>query len=363
MKILIAFDSFKGSLSSQRAGELLEEGLKNTNPDSISSVISVADGGEGSLEMIKENKQKHSFNASDPLGRPIKAYFLSHESTAYIEMAVTSGITLLQEEERNPLKANTFGLGEQILKAIESGFKRIIIFAGGSTTNDAGLGALKALGFSFYSKDKTEILPRGENLHLITSFNAPESKNSPEIWIATDVTNPLYGPNGATFVYGPQKGASPEMLSLLESGIKNIASLFTDIDINNIPGSGAAGGLAGGLHLFLGTKIVSATDILFADIDLKEKVDKSDLVITGEGRLDSQSLNGKLVSKITDLCQSKKCIIIAGEVEENLFIKNALHISALKTPEMSTEEAILNAENLMRKKGEEIGNFLKNKFV
>ncbi len=363
MKVLIAFDSFKGSLTSQRAGQLLEEGIKNTNPDIKCTVISVADGGEGSLEMIRNGKQIHTLTACDSLGKPIETYFLSLKDTAYIEMAVTSGFTLLKKEERSPLQTNTYGTGLQIREAIKKGFKRIILFAGGSATNDAGLGALQALGFKFYSESGAEVTARGESLQDIASFDSLNLENFPEIWIATDVTNPFYGPNGATYIYGPQKGATENMLTILENGIKNIASLFSDIDINNIPGSGAAGGLAGGFHLFLGAKIVSATDILFAEINLQEKVNDSDYVITGEGKLDSQSLNGKLVSKIIELNPQKKCIIVAGEIEANLQLGKAIYVSTLKTPAMSTEEAILNAENLMLKKGEEIGNFLKNKFA
>jgi glycerate kinase len=363
MKILIAFDSFKGSLTSKRAGELLEEGLISTNPDIICQVVSVADGGEGSLEMIKNEKQIHFFTAKNPLGREIKAYFLYQNDIAYLEMAITSGITLLNKQEKNPLKTNTYGLGQQISEAIKMGFKKIILFAGGSATNDAGLGALQALGFKFYSKNKTEITPNGETLQDIASFKAPNLENIPEIWVATDVTNPFYGPNGATYIYAPQKGATENMLIILENGIKNIVSLFPDIDINTIPGSGAAGGLAGGLHLFLGAKIVSATDILFDATNLHQKVNDAELVITGEGRLDSQSLNGKLISKITDLSPQRKFIIVAGEMEEGLQFEKALRIYTLKTPEMSTEEAMQNAESLILHKGKEIGDFLKNKFV
>ena len=200
MKILIALDSFKGSLTSQRAGELLEEGIKNTNPDIKCTVISVADGGEGSLEMIKNGKQIHPLTASDSLGKPIETYFLSRNDTAYIEMAVTSGFTLLKKEERNPLKTNTYGTGLQIREAIKKGFKRIIIFAGGSATNDAGLGALQALGFKFYSKSGAEVTTKGETLQEISSFDFPNLENFPEIWIATDITNPFYGPTGATSI-------------------------------------------------------------------------------------------------------------------------------------------------------------------
>jgi glycerate kinase len=363
MNILIAFDSFKGSLSSRRAGELLEEGLKSTYADATCQVIAVADGGEGSLEMIKTNKQVHSFIAQDPINRPREAYFLYSNDTAYIEMAITSGLTLLKKEERDPLITNTNGLGQQIKEVVNLKRKKIIVFAGGSATNDAGLGALQALGFKFYTKNKEEIDPWGVNMQFIHTFDYPNLEALPEICVATDVTNPLYGPNGATHIYGPQKGATQEDLAVLEKGIKHISSLFPAIDINTIAGSGAAGGLAGGFHLFLKSKIVSATDILFNEINLNQKVQDADIVITGEGKLDSQSLNGKLVSKITDLSNQKKFIILAGEIQEGIQFKNVIHISSLKTEGMSTEEAMQNAEALMVKKGKEIGLFLKNKFV
>lgn len=362
MKIVIVLDSFKGSLSSLEAGELLKESLSELEADI--EVISVADGGEGSLEMIKENKLKVTEKAFDPLGRKIDSYFLTDGTTAYLEMATTCGLTLLSKNERNPLKTSTVGLGEQMLLAIEKGFKQIIIFVGGSGTNDAGLGALSVLGFKFYNKNNQEISPiAGGDLINVKHFQYPKDLCFPEILVATDVTNPLYGSNGATYVYGSQKGASGKDLEILEEGIINISKLFPDVDINQVKGSGAAGGLAGGFHLFLKAVISPATDILFEQINLKQKIKSADLVITGEGKLDTQSLNGKLVSKILDLSNDTKFIILAGQAEEDLTLKNILKVFTLKTTKMSTEYAMENAKELISQKGKEIAKFIRKNYL
>ncbi len=361
MKILITFDSFKGSLSSKLAGNTLAKGILRSGLKTSVEVISVADGGEGSLEMIKADKTGHNLKVLNPLGKETNAYFLSSGDTAYIEMAISTGLTLLKKEEQNPLKTSTFGLGQVIKHALNSGSKKVVIFAGGSATNDAGLGALSALGFKFWDEQNNLIVPNGGNLRDIVRFDFPSCKIRPNILVATDVTNPFHGSQGATYIYGPQKGATAEMLEVLEEGLVNIASLFTDVSINQIAGSGAAGGLAGGLHLFLGAKVVSATDILFKEIDLASKVKEADIVITGEGRIDGQSLNGKLISKILELSNDHKFILISGDAENGLNFSKTIYSSTLKNPKQSTEYSIKHAEDLMLKKGVEVGEFLKNK--
>lgn len=360
MKILLALDSFKGSLSSKLAGECLAKGIRAQNPAFSTEVVAVADGGEGSLEMLAAGKTKHRFTAADPLGRKVHGYYLSHGDTAYLEMAVTGGLTLLKEEEYNPLLTSTYGLGQNIRKA--AGFRRIIIFAGGSATNDAGLGALHALGFTFFAKNGREIIPSGGNLKHICSFHKPGNLHLPEIWVATDVANPFYGKNGATHVYAAQKGATPTMQKNLEAGIKNIASLFPQIPVQQIPGAGAAGGLAGGLHLFLGARIVPATSLLFEEADLPGKVSRADIVVTGEGRIDAQTLHGKLVSRILALSPEKKFILVAGRIERELRSPVVLQQFPLTGSGIPAEEAMRNARKLMVKQGKELAKFLENKF-
>ncbi len=362
MKILIVPDSFKGTLSSKLAGECLARGIRSQNPALQTEVIAVADGGEGSLEMLATGKTKHRFTAQDPLGREVRGYYLSRHHTAYLEMAMTSGLTLLKEEEYNPLLTSTWGLGQSIKKAAGEGFRRIIIFAGGSATNDAGLGALNALGFTFFAKSDREIVPAGGNLKHIHSFTRPGGQALPEIIVATDVTNPFYGKNGATHVYAAQKGATPAMRKTLEAGIRNIAALFPDIPINQVQGSGAAGGLAGGLRLFLGAEIVSATSLLFQETGLEKKIAGADIVVTGEGRIDHQTLHGKLVSKILALSQERKFILVAGRIEQELRSPAILHQFSLTADGITPEEAMRNARKLMIRKGEELAKFLENKF-
>lgn len=360
MKILIALDSFKGSLSSKLAGECLARGIRTRNPAFSTEVVAVADGGEGSLEMLAAGKTKHRFTANDPLGRKLHGYYLSHDGTAYLEMAVTGGLTLLKEEEYNPLLTSTYGLGQNIRKA--AGFRRIILFAGGSATNDAGLGALHALGFTFFAENGREVIPAGGNLKHIRSFRKPAGLYLPEIRVATDVTNPFYGKNGAVQVYAAQKGATPAMRKTLEAGMRNIASLFPHVPIQQIPGAGAAGGLAGGLHLFLGAEIVPATSLLFEEAGLPEKVSRADIVVTGEGRIDHQTLHGKLVSKILALSQEKKFILVAGRIEQELRSPAILQQFSLTGGGLPPEEAMRNARKLMVKLGKELAKFLENKF-
>lgn len=362
MKILVALDSFKGTLSSKIAGECLVKGILARNPTFQTEVISVADGGEGSLEMLAAGKTKHRFTAKDPLGRKISGYYLSHHDTAYLEMAMTSGLTRLKKEEYNPLLTSTYGLGENIKKAAKKGFRRIIIFAGGSATNDAGLGALNALGFAFFSKSGQEIIPNGGNLKQIASFRKPAGLRLPEITVATDVTNPFYGRNGATHIYAAQKGATPAMRKTLEAGIKNIASLFPGIPVNSLEGSGAAGGLAGGFHLFLGTSIIPATPLLFEATGLEKKVSRADIVVTGEGHIDRQTRHGKLVSKILALSTEKKFILVAGQMTRKLRFPGILQRFLLTDGGVSPEEAMLNARRLMVSKGKKLAKFLENKF-
>lgn len=361
MKIVIAVDSFKGSLSSLEAGIIIEKGIRKIIPEALMEVISVADGGEGSLDMIRDGMDKHFVKVSDPLGREINTWFLSEGTTAYLEMAQSSGLTLLDPAERNPITTNTFGLGQQISEALRLSLEKIVIFAGGSATNDAGLGALSALGFTFYDQKDVVFHPVGGSLKDIIRFEAPKKPIQAEFIVATDVDNPFYGPSGAVYVYADQKGAEPDSLPILEAGIKNIASLFPDKNIQAVPGAGAAGGLAGGLHLFLDAKVMSASDILFDKIKLEDKINQSDVVITGEGRIDSQSMSGKLISRILDF--DAPTILIAGEITEPVKRENVLLQTALKSPGMSTEESMTEAKDLLMEKAKEIAAFIQSKLV
>ena len=359
MKILIAIDSLKGSLSSLRAGLLLEKGIRQSFPNANLTVVPVADGGEGSLEMIdSDHKLAKNIITVDPLGRRINSRFLISGDSAFFELAQTSGLPLLKKSERNPLLTNTLGLGLEMKAALEAGIRKMVVFAGGSATNDAGLGALYGLGFQFFDSKGNPVIPVGGNLNQISDFQRPAFLPEFEVKVATDVNNPFDGPNGAAMVFAPQKGADKPMIEKLEIGLKNIASLFPGKDINAVPGAGAAGGLAGGFHLFLDAKVVSGTQLLFAESGLNQKISDACIVITGEGKIDEQSMSGKLVSAIIE--QSKKVILVAGRIETNLsHFNKVLAQFVLQEKGMTEAESMENAERLMVEAGKKTGDFLK----
>lgn len=348
MKILLAFDSFKGSLSSTQAGEIVAEVLSAYDTE----VLTVADGGEGSLQVLPYPSRP--FAAVDPLGNPLTAHFKYHKETAYFELALTCGLTLVKE--KNPLKAHTEGLGMGIREAINLGYSDILLFAGGSATHDAGLGALYALGFRFFNSEGLSVRPRGENLSQICRYLAPALPEELRIRIATDVNNPFTGPEGAAAVYAPQKGAKPQDLPLLEAGLVHLEKTFAVAPLP--PGSGAAGGLAGGFKLFLNAEILSASEVLLKGV--KEKVQAADLVITGEGRVDGQTLSGKLISKLLEMSTEKKFIVVAGRIVTPLTAPQILRQKALADPAMSTPYAMKNAAALLRKQAQLLLEFLEN---
>jgi glycerate kinase len=364
MKILIAPDSFKGSLRAKKVAEAISKGILKRNPEIDIEKIPLADGGEGTLEAILCADPLHYHviveNYSEPLSNKVNAFFLynSLEKTAWIEMAQTAGLELLKPELRNPMIASTKGVGQQIKHAIEIGVKKIILFVGGSATNDAGIGMASELGWVFKDALGEVLEPVANNIEKIKSILPPNNNliDGVEVQIATDVTNPFFGINGASKVFGKQKGASINDIELLDQGLKNFATIFEadfGIDLQNIPGSGAAGGLAGGGIVFLSGKIVSGTDQIFKMCSFEEKIKISDLVITGEGKIDHQTFEGKLVSAVLNLCDkyNKKVILVAGKID--------LDFSKFNKPDIiqiyelikghTLEFAIENAENLLEK--------------
>lgn len=306
MKILIAPDSFKGSLTSSEVCCLIEKHCEGFQTEKLP----LADGGEGSIDVISEigALEKETCIVLDPLGKPIKSYYLidRQSNRAYIELAKSSGLTLLYPEQRDPLKTNTYGVGMTIRNAICAGCTDIIIFAGGSATNDAGCGALSALGAKFFSNNRLIEFPSGQDLSNIDYVDLSELITlgaNLNIRVASDVDNPFYGPCGAAVVYSPQKGASKEVVLELDRAMEYFAGLILEtrgVDLQKVPGSGAAGGFSGGLLAFLGAEVVSGSDLVFELLDFDEKIQSADLVITGEGRIDLQTFNNKLVKRILD---------------------------------------------------------------
>lgn len=366
MRILIAPDSFKDSLSAQKVAESLAKGIKNTFSKAEITLLPLADGGEGTLEAIKGNLEFVKCMASDPLFRKIESKYLWDEKTktAFVEMAQISGLELLTDNERNPLKTTTLGTGELIANALKRKAKKVILFVGGSATNDGGIGMAAALGYNFIDKDGNTLNPIGENLNLIQDFDYQTifDLSKIEFVVATDVTNPFFGENGAAHIYAKQKGANLEQIDFLDEGLQNLNSVLKktkNINLQTIPGSGAAGGLAGGAYAFLGAKVVSAAEEIFKICDLETKIEQSDFIISGEGRIDSQTWNGKLISKLLENSNQRKVILIGGTVETDLTDKpNIIKTFQIKTPEMSLDFAKANAAELLVDKGTEIGRLL-----
>ncbi|MEL7530158.1 MAG: glycerate kinase [Bacteroidota bacterium] len=310
MNILIAPDKFKGSLSAQAVGEAIARGVERSAKQSQTHIQILADGGEGSLEIIAQIISAETIHCQvqDPLGRVVRAKYLLAGEAAYIEMAEASGLVLLKESERSALKTSTFGTGQLVRDALERGAKHLYLFLGGSATNDAGMGIAQALGFGFYNQEGQSIVSIGARLAQIDSIIASQDFDWHELrfYCLCDVQNPLLGPKGATYVYGPQKGADQAALVQLETGMQQVEKLLSEHaqkEIGQIPGGGAAGGIAAGLHALVGAKIQSGIDTILQLAGMEEQVKQADLVISGEGKLDSQTLSGKVINGLSQLCQ------------------------------------------------------------
>ncbi|MFG6686935.1 glycerate kinase [Mariniflexile sp. HNIBRBA6329] len=308
MKIVLAPDKFKGSLTGLQFCNAVEEGIKEVLPKAEIIKMPLADGGDGTIDILDYHLQgkRVKVKVNDPLFRDIEASYLYMESiqTAFIEMAEASGMHLLKKEEQNCFNTTTLGTGELILDAIHKGAKTIILGIGGSATNDCGMGMVTALGYKFEDAHGKELQPIGKNLSkvkLINSSSAVGYLESIEFKVACDVTNPLYGKNGAAHVYGPQKGASGDEIEQLDKGLRNMASIFKkqfNIDVQNIKGAGAAGGMGAGTFVFLNAELKSGIDLVKDLVGFDTKIKGVDWVVTGEGKLDLQTLSGKTIDGV-----------------------------------------------------------------
>lgn len=335
MKIIIAIDSFKGSLTSLEAGQAAQEGIRQARPECSTEIIGIADGGEGMLDVMLNTTggRKQTLVAHNPCMELIEtSYGISADgTTAFIEMAAISGLPLIDEEQRNPMRTTTYGTGELIRDALEKGCTRFIIGIGGSATNDAGTGMLQALGFRFLDKDGNTLGTGGEILgktvHICTQ-NVHQSLKNAHFIVACDVQNPFYGPNGAAHIYARQKGADDAMIAALDEGMRSFSEVIrkeTGRDIAHVPGSGAAGGMGGGLMAFLNAELKSGADLLLEACQFEERIADADLILTGEGRIDRQSLMGKITGKILEIGKRKgiPVIAIAGSVEDEELLLEA----------------------------------------
>lgn len=374
MNILIIPDSFKDCLPAAKVGEYIKQGFKVAFPESNTKVIPIADGGEGTVRSIvtalggKIIKTK----VHDPLGHIVASFLgvLPDKKTAVIEMAAASGIELIALEERNPMKSSTFGTGELIKKAIDIGCTEIIIGIGGSATNDGGMGMAVSLGVKFIDQNNEELKPEGRNLSSINSIdfkNFDHRIKHTKITIASDVTNPLCGENGATKVFGKQKGATTEMLDTLEKGLLHFGNKINEIyseDIFNIKGGGAAGGLGAGLVAFTGAVLKPGFSVIAELLNIEHEIKNSDIIITAEGRIDFQTLFGKAPAAIGNIAKkyNKPFFIFAGAATEDAstFDKNMINaIIPISRRPVSLEEAIQFAPEWLKQAATELGFTLK----
>lgn len=328
MHILICPDKFKECLTAAGVATAIREGILRVLPDAECRLLPLADGGEGTLEVLTEatGGRLESVRVHDPLLRPVTAQLgISGDgSTAFIEMARASGLALLSPDERNPLHASTFGTGELIRHALDLGCTEIVIGIGGSATVDGGVGMARALGMSFTDDTGWELPPGGASLgslFRIDAVNLDPRIAKCRIFVACDVQNPLTGPFGAAHVFGPQKGATPEMALLLDANLKHLARIIREqllTDVEPLPGAGAAGGLGAGLAAFLGAEMKPGFEVVGLATRLEEQISWADVVITGEGRLDVQTGFGKTPAGVGRLAAThgKPVIAFTGHLAE-----------------------------------------------
>lgn len=310
MKIICAPDSFKGSLTAEQAAQAMVRGIRHARSDAGVDLCPISDGGEGFTQAIALANRHTMMTARchDPLGRGIDArWCLLHgedrRDTAVIEMASASGLILLKQQELDPIRTSSFGTGQLIQHALDAGATKIILGIGGSATNDGGCGMVQALGVRFYDRNQhlIESPMAGGMLDGLTriDLSAVDTRlNDVQVTVACDVTNPLTGPHGVSHIYGPQKGATPKQVEQLDAGLRHLAKLWRDQlgkDVQHTPGAGAAGGLGGGLMAFCDATLKPGLDIVLEKVRFDERVRGCDLCLTGEGRLDGQSLSGKAV--------------------------------------------------------------------
>ena len=389
MKILIAPDKFKGALSARDAAENIAKGLRDALPGAKIEMVPMADGGEGTAEVIC-NARSGSWvqcKAHDPLGREIDVHYawIGDEKLAIMEMSEAAGMRRLSESERDPLRATTFGVGEMILDAASRGASEIIIGLGGSATNDGGWGMARALGYRFYS-DARELEKDVSELRNLTRITFPEKvvgalvpsaqpkdrrltqpplqRTLPTIIAAVDVRNPLLGDNGATQVFGPQKGASRDELKVLEQALTRLVNVVAEdfgFDYRDKPGAGAAGGLGFGLMSFCGATIRPGFDVVAEAVGLESKMKDADVVITGEGSLDRQTLEGKTPAGVARLARKlgKKVFAIVGRNRGDRQVDELFdEVYELARPDMSEKEQMKHAGELLRRKAQELAKSL-----
>jgi len=363
VRILIVPDKFKGSLTAAQVCDAAAEGLSKKFPDAHIIKLPLADGGEGTAQILTEYFKGKTVKliVHGPLGQEVEAmYGTDNGSTAFIEMASASGLQLIDKEKRDPMETTTFGTGELIRHAIEHGASKIVLGIGGSSTNDAGIGMAEALGFKFLDASGNRLKSVGKNLthieHIDMSGVMPELKTV-AVTALCDVNNPLYGLNGAAHIYGPQKGAGPDAVELLDQGLINFERVAkkTFGRSADFAGAGAGGGIAGGASVFFKLTVRPGTRFVMETLKVFEEIGAADLIITGEGKIDRQTLAGKVVASVAQHAAgfNKKVIALCGvcELRKNELEKIGVkEVVSLTDPFTSPEEAVKNAWGLIVQK-------------
>ena len=358
--VLVAPDKFKGSLTAELFCEIAKDEIKKFDKDIEVITCPLADGGEGSLDCFIKNLnaktiQKKFTNANF---ERIDACYAIKDDVAFIECAETSG--LLKTEFKNPLKTTTLGMGEQIFDAIKNGAKLIYLTLGGSATNDAGCGMAVGVGYKFFDENGNEFIPTGGTLYEIKKITFPQNIRNVKFIALCDVKNVLYGKTGAAFVYAKQKGATDDDIVLLDKNLQAFNSICKSYghDFTFVEGAGAAGGLGAGAMFFLNAELKSGVETFFNLVDIESKIKRADLVITGEGKIDSQSKFGKVVYSLKEKCGSKNFVAFCGV---NNSKENAFEIVSINDENLSLEENIKNTEiNLRKNLQKYLKKYLKN---
>jgi len=362
LKIVIAPDSFKGNLTASQVASFIEEGVRRVCPEAEILKVPMADGGEGTLQSLIDATGGRIVveEVLGPLGQRVKAEYgiLGDCETAVIEMAIASGLSLVPANRRNPLLTTTYGTGELIIAALNEGCRRIIVGIGGSATVDGGAGMAQALGAKLLNSQGAQIGFGGGSLPDLEKIDVSKidpRANGVQIIVASDVKNPLLGSSGAASIYGPQKGATPDMVKTLEEGLRNFSAIIRrDLgkDIKDIPGAGAAGGLGAGFMAFLDAKVASGVDTVIEITRLAEKLKDTDLVITGEGRMDRQTIYGKTPIGVAKIAKKYGVPVVAivGEASEDVGVvyEHGIDgiITAISSP-MTRAQAMSRAPELI----------------
>jgi glycerate kinase len=387
MRILVAPDKFKGSLSAREVADHIATGLRERLEGAIIKTLPIADGGEGTAEVIRDARggEPVTCAAHDALGRSIEAQYvwLRDTATAVIEMSAAAGLWRIAPDERDLLRANTYGVGEMMKDAAKRGAKEILLGLGGSATNDGGLGMARELGFLFFGigkgqeQEQEKELERPAQLLKLTridSSHAPGNSTAlsrrvgdaafPRVIAAVDVKNPLLGPRGATRTFGPQKGGTPEQLEILENGLTTLADVASrDLgsDFRDAPGAGAAGGLGFGLMTFCGASVKSGFEIVAEFVRLRSAIEEADVVITGEGRLDEQTLEGKGPAGVARLAREfgKRVFAIVGSGSETAAVSALFEsVLVLARPPITPEQSIARAPELLQERARELARMM-----